>query len=124
MTESCSDTYSVITADTAAGVSIALHVPVSPLTPVESSDLVTDTATFSVSLEDADEGVMVGRSTKVYATSEVGSREELLQTYSRSTTDMEPPEPTEIPMASLSPRQDDRQDPSETLNRTLHQVSC
>jgi len=74
------------------------------------------TPTYFVPIEDAD--VMVGRSSKVYATSDStsASREQLHSNMA------DPPEPNLIAMSDLPPRQDERPEQSDALTSTLHQV--
>lgn len=62
---------------------------------------------------------MIGRSSKVYTTDDGASNS------AKELLNMAEPAPTEIGMSNLSPRQDTGQvaEASDTLTRTLHQVS-
>ena len=100
----------------------------STLTPVEQESL-PDTsrissavpATFTKELDN--EEVMLGRSTKVYASPDstaLSLQHFRLRSPNQSSDNMsmqDPPPPSSIAMSNLGP-----QEPSETLNRTLHQV--
>lgn len=128
-------TAALETVASTAGQNLTVAFPSVPsLTPVEvqlhrgRTKFQEQPATFERPFEDV-EG-MIGRSTKVYAASDsaTASLEQFrLGSTSRQSSegpamDDPPPQP-EIGMSNLSPRHDvDRQDPSDTLNRTLHQV--
>ena len=116
---------------TTPGLTVAFPQPTpSSLTPVEEQNIQEfvekEPKTFTKPLTEV-EG-MVGKSGKVYAASDSTAVSlEKFRVNSAGTPDSanmaDPPAPNEIGLSNLTPRQDDRQDQSDTLNRTLHQVS-
>lgn len=122
------------TIETRSGLSVALPcTPQTSLTPLEVESRLSGKESpcpsiYTKPLEDTD-GDMVGRMSKVYATSDSAAasleqfRLHLQGGGSSEPVEMgDPPAPQEIAMANISPRHDDRQEQSDTLNRTLHQV--
>lgn len=100
------------------------HVPDSlGLSPVDS---VPSPPVYVPQVEEGTRG-MIGRSTKVYATDEGATTMTETERGKGYYTSMaqDEPTPTEIGMSNLSPRQETPQasDTSDTLARTLHQVS-